>query len=65
MQMNRLLVGAVLAIAIGAPIAAFVQEKNEQPMTSTGVPVPFLHGFPLAQAAVKPSWLRSSARMNG
>src|SRR5262245_8505434 len=47
MTMNKLLVGTVLAIAIGAPIAAFVQEKNEQPMTSTGVRVPFLHGFPI------------------
>src|SRR5262245_56795983 len=47
MTMNKLLVGTVLAIAIEAPIAAFVQEKDEQPMRSTGVRVPFLHGFPI------------------
>ena len=47
MNMNKLLVAAVLAAAIGAPIAGFVSEMKGQPMTSTGVRVPFLHGFPI------------------
>ncbi len=50
MQIKTLLVAAVLAIAIGAPIAGFVGEMKGQPMTSTGVRVPFLHGLPLSQA---------------
>ena len=37
----------------------------EQPMTSTGVRVPFLHGFPTGQMPVNPSWLLLSARTNG
>ena len=49
MKINKLLVAAVLAIAIGAPIAAFVGDMNmPQPMTSTGARVSFLHGFPTA-----------------
>ena len=52
MKTNKLLVAAVLATAIGAPIAGFVGDMNmAQPMTSTAVRVPFLHGFPLAQSA--------------
>lgn len=65
MKMNKLLVGTVLVIAIGAPIAAFLQEKNEQAMTSTGVRVPFLHGFRSVRVAAKPNWPRLSARTNG
>ena len=48
MSINKLLIAAVLAIAIGAPISGFVLDK-EQPMTSTGVQAPFLHGFPVSQ----------------
>jgi len=45
MKINKLLIAAVLAIAIGAPIAAFVEDKNvPQPKTSTGLRVSFLHG---------------------
>ena len=51
MTMNKLLVGAVLALAIGSPIAAFVTGREAQPMTSTGVRVPFLHGFPFGPSA--------------
>ena len=51
MKTNKLLVAAVFAIAIGAPIAGFVGEMKGQPMTSTGVRVPFLHGFPTGQIA--------------
>lgn len=51
MKTNKLLVGAVLATAIGAPIAGFVGEMKGQPMTSTGVRVPFLHGFPTGEIA--------------
>jgi len=46
MKTKKLLAAAVLTIAVGAPIAAFVEETNVlQPTTSTGVRVPFLHGF--------------------
>ena len=49
---SKVLVGAVLAIAIGAPIAGFVANINgAQPMTSTGVRVPFLHGLPIGPIA--------------
>jgi thiol-disulfide isomerase/thioredoxin len=51
MKTHKLLVAAVLATAIGAPIAGVVGEMNGQPMTSTGVRVPFLHGFPTGQMA--------------
>ena len=51
MKTNKLLAMAVLAVAVGAPIAAFVEDTNvPQPTTSTGVRVPFLHGFFNAQS---------------
>jgi thiol-disulfide isomerase/thioredoxin len=44
--MNKLLVAAVLAIAIGAAIAGFVGDSNVAGQTtSTGIRVPFLHGL--------------------
>ena len=49
MKTNRLFLAAVLAAAIGAPIAGVIGGLKEQPMISTGVRVPFLHGFPLGQ----------------
>ena len=50
MKTSKLLVAAVLAIAIGAPIAGFVGDMSvSQPTTSTGVRVPFLHGLPTDQ----------------
>ena len=63
MKMNKLLVAAVLVTAIGAPIAGFVEEMKGQSMTSTGVRVPFLHGFPTAQSASQ-SDLASLERAN-
>ena len=51
MNTNKLLVAAILAAAIGAPIAGFLSEMKGQPMTSTGVRVPFLHGFPIGPFA--------------
>jgi thiol-disulfide isomerase/thioredoxin len=51
MKTNKLLVAAVLATAIGVPIAGFVVDMNGQPMTSTGVQLPFLHGLPTGQVA--------------
>src|SRR6266849_3511026 len=51
MKTDKLLVAAVLATAIGAPIAGLVGEMKGQSMTSTGVRVPFLHGFPTGQTA--------------
>ena len=48
--MSKLLVAAVLATTIGAPIAGFAEDTNvPQPMTSTGVRVPFLHRFSTGQ----------------
>ena len=47
MKMNRVLVAAVLAVAAAAPIVGFWGGKNvAQPLTSTEVGLPFLHGFP-------------------
>src|SRR5262245_53653522 len=61
---TKFLAAAVLTIAVGAPIAAFVQEANVlQPTTSTGVRVPFLHGFFNTQPAGQ-SELASLERAN-
>jgi thiol-disulfide isomerase/thioredoxin len=46
MKANKLLIAAVLVTAIGASIG----EMKGQPMTSTGIGVPFLHGFATSQA---------------
>ena len=51
MKTNKLLAAAVLAAAIGAPIAGFLGDTKGQPMTSSGVRVPFLHGFPIGPSA--------------
>jgi thiol-disulfide isomerase/thioredoxin len=46
MKISKLLIAAVFAIAVGAPIGAFLGGISvAQPATSTGVRVPFLHGF--------------------
>lgn len=45
MQTNKLLVTAVLAIAIGAPIVGFVGEMKGQSVTSPAIRLPFLHGL--------------------
>jgi thiol-disulfide isomerase/thioredoxin len=62
MKANKLLVAAVLATAIGT-MADFVGETKGQSMTSTGVRVPFLHGFPTDQSAGQTE-LASLARAN-
>ena len=47
MKTSKVLVAAVLAVAIAAPIAGFWGGRNvAQPITSTEVGLPFLHGFP-------------------
>ena len=51
MNRRKLLGAAAFAAAIGAPIAGFVSEMKGQPITSTGVRVPFLHGFPIGPFA--------------
>ena len=52
MKTSKLLVAAILAAAIGAPIAGFVGDISmAQTEPSTGLRVPFLHGFPTAQNA--------------
>ena len=64
MKTNKLLVATVFAIAIGAPIAGFIGETTvAQPTTSTGVRVPFLHGFFNSQTAGQ-SELASLERAN-
>ncbi len=64
MKMNKLLVVAVLAIAIGAPIAGLVGNTDvAQPLTFEGVRVPFIHGFPTDQI-VRVSELASLERAN-
>jgi hypothetical protein len=65
MNIDRLLAAALLAVAIGAPIAGFGSDVKGQPMTSSEVRVPFLHSFPIGPLTAKTSWLRSSAPMNG
>jgi thiol-disulfide isomerase/thioredoxin len=70
MKMNKLLVAAVLAIAIGAPIVGFVGERSmSQPITSAEVRLPFLHGSPAGQISSQSelaslergdAWLNSS-----
>jgi thiol-disulfide isomerase/thioredoxin len=50
MKKRTLLVAAVLALAIGAPIAGFLGDRiMSQPMTPTILQAPFLHGIPVAQ----------------
>src|ERR1700752_2874707 len=52
MKTNRLLVLAGLALAIGAPIVGFVRDTAvPQQTTSTGMQLPFLHGFPAGPSA--------------
>jgi thiol-disulfide isomerase/thioredoxin len=52
MKANKLLVATVFAFAIVAPIAGFIEEAHvQQPTTSTGIRVPFLHGSSDAPAA--------------
>ena len=47
MNTNKLIAAAVLAAAIGATIAGSISDVKGQPMTSSGVRVPFLHSFPI------------------
>jgi len=50
MSTNKLLVAAVLGMSIGAPIAGLAEDtKVPQPITSSGVRVPFLHGLAFGQ----------------
>ena len=49
MKTNKLLVAVVLAAAICAPIAGSLWDRKDQPMTSTGMRVPFFHGLPVSQ----------------
>jgi thiol-disulfide isomerase/thioredoxin len=48
MKAKKLLVATVLALAIAAPIAAFVG-GTEMPTTAPAIRVPFLHGLPAGQ----------------
>ncbi len=47
MKTDKLLLAAVLATAIAAPIAGFIGEVHMPQQTRpTGVGLPFLHGYP-------------------
>src|SRR5215831_6247884 len=47
MNMSKVLVTAVLAVAIAAPIVGFWGDRNvAQTIASPEAPIPFLHGFP-------------------
>ena len=66
MKTSKLLVAAVLAMAIGAPIAGFLGILNvARPMTSTAYGFRSFTDFPPARLPVNPSLLRSSARTSG
>jgi thiol-disulfide isomerase/thioredoxin len=49
MKTKKLLIAAVLAVAIGAPIAGFLWDIKGESMPSPAVRAPFLHGFPTGQ----------------
>jgi thiol-disulfide isomerase/thioredoxin len=50
MKISKLIIGAVLAIAIGAPIASYVRDANmAQPLTDEQLP--FLHGMSAGQTS--------------
>src|SRR5262249_5929576 len=52
MRTRKLMVAVVLAVAVAAPIVGLLGGTNvAQPTTSTGIRVPFLHGFPADQPA--------------
>ena len=69
MKTNKLLVAAVFGLAIMAPIAGFIEEAHvQQPTTSIGFRLPFLHGSSdmeiassseLASLARADEWLNS------
>src|ERR1044071_6644720 len=61
MKTNKLLAAAVLAIAVGAPIAGYFGEMKGQSMTSTGLRAPRL--FPISQTGSQ-SVLASLQRAN-
>jgi len=64
MKTSKLLIAAVLAIAIGAPIAGFLGDASvPQPTTSTGIRLPFLHGIATGPTAGQ-SGLASLERAN-
>ena len=68
MKMNKLLIAAVLAIAIAAPIVALVGDINmAQPAKSTGEPTAFFHGLgsrPIANQSGLASLERADAWLN-
>ena len=49
MKINKLLIAAVVAIAVGTLIAGLIGDLKGQSMTSAGARVPFLHGWRIAQ----------------
>jgi len=51
MKANRVLAAAGLALAIGAAIAGVAGEAKGQRMATSGVRVPFLHGFSTGETA--------------
>src|SRR5262245_41427397 len=68
MKLSKLLIAAVLVIAIGSPIAGFVGHiKLPLSTTPTGEPVAFFHGLgtgPAANQSGLPSLERADAWLN-
>jgi len=64
MRMSKPLIAAVLATAVGAPVAGFVGDMKMQPMTTPGGPIPYLEGISTAHIA-SPSELASLKVANG
>ena len=62
MKSSKFFLAAVLAIAIAAPVAAFVGAMN-MPQQTTSTELPFLHGYPSGQIAGQ-SELASLERAN-
>ena len=66
MSVNKLLVAAALAAAIGAPFKVIAEDKKvAQPMTLPEYGPRSSTGFPLAKSSDSPSWFLSSARTSG
>ena len=51
MNARKLVLAAALAAAIGVPTTRLIGDAKGQSMTSTGIRVPFLHGFGTGRTA--------------
>ena len=65
MNTTKLMFAAVLAASIAAPIAGFLRDTKAQPMTSSGVQVPFLHGFSIGPSVSQNELASLGSRTSG